>query len=254
MKLLSTIFLLAFALNTVFAQSSKIIAHRGAWKHTNAPQNSIAALQEAIKQKVWGSEFDVHMTKDEVLVVNHDNDFYGMDIASSTYAELLTKKHPNGESIPTAEDYLKEGLKQKDTKLIYELKSNRLGVDKTIRSAELSLALIQKLKSNNMVEVIAFSWDACLKLRSLDKKLKVHYLNGDKAPSILKASNLSGFDYNTAILKKNPSWVSDAHNLGLKTNVWTVNTAEDMSYFITMGLDYITTDEPELLERTLSKK
>lgn len=255
MKLLSTFFLfLAFALTNVCAQSSKIIAHRGAWKHTSVPQNSIAALQEAVKQKVWGSEFDVHMTKDEVLVVNHDNDFYGMDIATSTYAELLTKKHPNGESIPTAEEYLKEGLKQKETKLIYELKSNRLGVDKTIRSAELSLALIQKLKANKMVEVIAFSWDACLKFRSLNKKLKIHYLNGDKDPTTLKAANISGFDYNTATLKKTPSWVSDAHKLGLKTNVWTVNTNEDMNYFITLGLDYITTDEPELLERTLSKK
>lgn len=254
MKLFSTLLLLAFTFNSVCAQSSKIIAHRGAWKHTSAPQNSIAALQQAIKQKVWGSEFDVHMTKDEILVVNHDNDFYGMDIASSTYAELLTKKHPNGESIPTAEEYLKEGLKQKGTKLIYELKSNRLGVDKTIRSAELSFALIQKLKANKMVEVIAFSWDACLKFRSLNKKLKIHYLNGDKDPKNLKSANLSGFDYNTAVLKKNPSWVSDAHKLGLKTNVWTVNTNEDMNYFIKLGLDYVTTDEPELLERTLNKK
>ncbi|MDR2284538.1 MAG: glycerophosphodiester phosphodiesterase, partial [Sphingobacterium sp.] len=97
MKQLVTLLLALFILTTAAAQETKIIAHRGAWKNTHAPQNSIAALQEAIKQEVWGSEFDVHMTKDGILVVNHDNDFYGIDIATSTYEELLVKKHPNGE-------------------------------------------------------------------------------------------------------------------------------------------------------------
>ncbi|MFD2552820.1 glycerophosphodiester phosphodiesterase [Sphingobacterium tabacisoli] len=254
MKRLATLFLALFILNTAGAQETKIIAHRGAWKNTHAPQNSIAALQEAIKQGVWGSEFDVHMTKDGILVVNHDNDFYGIDIATSTYEELLAKKHPNGEKIPTAEEYLKEGLKQKKTKLIYELKTNRLGVEETLKSAELSLALIKKLHANKMVEIIAFSWDACLKLRSIDKKIKIHYLNGDKNPTALKEAKLSGFDYNINALKANPTWIEEAHNKKLNTNVWTVNKQEDMQYFIQQKINYITTDEPELLHTVLSQK
>lgn len=254
MKNLTTLLLSLLFINLVTAQESKIIAHRGAWKNTNAPQNSIASLQEAIKQKVWGSEFDVHMTKDGILVVNHDNDFYGIDIATSTYEQLLAKKHPNGENIPTAEEYLKEGLRQKKTKLIYELKTNRLGLEETLKSAELSLALLKRLKTKNKVEIIAFSWDACLKLRSLDKTLKIHYLNGDKTPQALKEASLSGFDYNTSTLKKSPNWIKEARSLGLKTNVWTVNTQDDMEYFIGHKIHYITTDEPELLNTTLRKK
>lgn len=254
MKFLSTILLLLLTLSNASAQKSKIIAHRGAWKNTDAPQNSIAALQEAIKQKVWGSEFDVHMTKDEVLVVNHDNDFYGIDIATSTYEELLAKKHPNGENIPTAEEYLREGLKQNKTKLIFELKTNRLGVDKTLKSVDLSLALIKKLKVDNMVEIIAFSWDACKQFRAIDPQIKVHYLMGDKEPSVLKEASLSGFDYNLNTLKNNPDWVAKAHKLKLKTNVWTVNSEADMLYFTELGLNYITTDEPELLKTILIKK
>lgn len=254
MKNLTSLFLSILFINLVNAQESKIIAHRGAWKNTNAPQNSIAALQEAIKQNVWGSEFDVHLTKDGVLVVNHDNDFYGIDIATSTYEELLTKEHPNGEKIPTAEEYLKEGIKQKKTKLIYELKTNRLGLEETLKSVEFSLALINKLNAKNKVEVIAFSWDACLKLRSMDKKIKIHYLNGDKTPQELKDAKISGFDYNINVLKKKPEWISNAQTIGLKTNVWTVNKQEDMEYFIRQKTDYITTDEPELLKTLLSRK
>ena len=71
-----------------------VIAHRGAWKQKSLPQNSIASLQEAINLKCRGSEFDVHLTADDVLVVNHDHLFYGLDIEKSTYKMLLSKKSP----------------------------------------------------------------------------------------------------------------------------------------------------------------
>lgn len=234
-----------------FAQQTEAIAHRGSWKNTQAPQNSIASLNKAIEQKVWGAEFDVHLTKDNILVVNHDNDFYGMDIATSTYEELLAKKHPNGESIPTAEAYLKEGLKQNHTKLIFELKTNRLGKERTLESVKLSLDLVKTVGAYQQTEFIAFDYDACLKFRELDTNVPIHYLTGDKAPEEIKKANLSGVDYHHSVFKKNPTWIQEFKNLGLKTNTWTVNTEEDMRYFIDQKIDYITTDEPELLIKLL---
>src|SRR5690606_28449874 len=233
---------------------TEMIAHRGSWKNTKVPQNSIAALNKSIEQKAWGSEFDVHLTKDDVLVVNHDQDFYGIDIATSTYEDLLAKKHPNGEKIPTAEEYLKEGLKQKGTKLIFELKTSKLGKEHTLKSAELSVELVKRLKVKKQVEYIAFDYDACLKIKELDKKAKVHYLNGDKSPAQLKEAGLDGFDYNLSVLKKNQTWIGEAKKLKLKSNVWTVNSKEDMQYFIDQKIDYITTDEPELLNTILREK
>jgi len=236
----------------LFAQT-EIIAHRGAWKNTKLPQNSIASLDAAVEQNLWGSEFDVHLTKDDVLVVNHDHDFYGLEIEEHTLAELRTKKHPNGEVIPTAEEYLVHGLKQKGTKLIYELKASKISKERTLKSTELSLALVKKLKATKMVEFIAFDWDACLKFRELDKKIKIHYLNGDKTAAEVKAANLTGVDYHFKIYKKNPDWIKEFKALKLKTNVWTVNTQEDMDYFLQQEVDFITTDEPELLKTTIQK-
>jgi glycerophosphoryl diester phosphodiesterase len=237
----------------VQAQQTQIIAHRGAWKNTKSPQNSIAALRDAIAQEVWGAEFDVHLTKDDVLVVNHDNDFQGIDIATSTYQELLAKQHPNGEQIATAEAYLQEGIKQSKTKMIFELKTNRLGVDRTLKSAEMAFDLVKKLRAESLTEFIAFSYDACLHFRALDKNISIHYLNGDKSPQQIKDANLTGIDYHLSVFKKNTDWITVAKTLGLKTNVWTVNKEEDMNYFIDSGVDYITTDEPEHLH-TLIKK
>ncbi|NGF55634.1 glycerophosphodiester phosphodiesterase [Parapedobacter sp. SGR-10] len=236
-----------------WAQTPKIIAHRGAWKNTQVPQNSIASLQKAIEQGVWGTEFDVHLTKDDILVVNHDQDFYGLDIAMSTYQELLAKTHPNGEKIPTIEEYLKEGYKQKKTKMIFEIKTNKLGVERTVKATEMSYQAVKKLKGLDKTVFIAFSYPACLKLRELDKNVKIQYLNGDKTPEQLKQDHIYELDYNVKVFKKNPDYIPQAKKLGIKTNVWTVNKKEDMEYFIAQGVDFITTDQPELLKKVLSK-
>lgn len=252
-KIILSLLLMTAITLQVWAQQTDIIAHRGSWKNTQVPQNSIASLQKAIGQKVWGAEFDVHLTKDNILVVNHDNDFYGIDIATSTYEELLAKKHPNGESIPTAEDYIKEGLKQKHTKLIFELKTNRLSKERTLKSVVIALDLVKRLGAYEQTEFIAFDYDACLKFRELDENIPIHYLNGDKNPQEIKAVNLSGVDYHYNVFKKNPTWIQEFKDLGLKTNTWTVNSEEDMQYFIAQKIDYITTDEPELLIRLMKQ-
>ena len=230
-----------------------MIAHRGSWKNVQVPQNSFASLKHAVEQKAWGTEFDVHLTKDDVLILNHDNDHFGIDIATSTYEELATKKLANGEVLPKAEDFLIEGLKQKGTKLIFELKTNKLGKERTLKSVELTVALVNKLKGQKQVEYIAFDYDACLKFKELAPKAKVHYLSGNKTPAEIKAAGLDGIDYNHEVFKKNPTWIKEAKDLKLKTNTWTVNTEEYMKYFIDQKIDYISTDEPELLNKLLNK-
>jgi glycerophosphoryl diester phosphodiesterase len=49
-----------------------VVAHRGAWKQKDIPENSIASLKHAIELNCTGSEFDVRMTADDILIVNHD--------------------------------------------------------------------------------------------------------------------------------------------------------------------------------------
>ena len=43
-----TSFILILLMSSSFAQKTKIIAHRGAWKEFNLPENSIASLVKAI--------------------------------------------------------------------------------------------------------------------------------------------------------------------------------------------------------------
>lgn len=68
---------------------TQIIAHRGYWQ-TNPPttENSLKALGNAQKLKIYGAEFDVRMSKDGVLVVNHDEHHGKMEISETSFKEL----------------------------------------------------------------------------------------------------------------------------------------------------------------------
>lgn len=242
--------------NISFSQSKKniVIAHRGAWKANHLPTNSIASLLHAAELKGYGSEFDVHLTKDDVLVVCHDHDFYGIDIEKATYQELLQKKHPNGESIPTAKEYILAGKKHKRTKLIYELKASEISKERTLEAAVAAVKLVKELGAEKQVEYISFDYDALKKILEVNPKAKVSYLNGDIAPADAKKDGMYGLDYNIGVYKKHPSWIKEAQDLGLKINVWTVNKKDDMLQMLDQQVDYITTDEPELLFEVIKER
>ena len=242
--------------HATWAQFNKnvVIAHRGAWKQQGFPENSLASLQQAIALGCHGSEFDVHLTKDDSLVVNHDLEFYGMDIENSTYEELMTKKHPNGEAIPTAEAYLRAGMKQKNTKLIFEIKSSKAGRARTLQLTRLAVDLVKRLKARKWVEYICFDYEVGKLIHQLDPKAQIAYLNGDIPPSQVKKDGYTGIDYHYNVFKEHPSWIQEAHDLGLRVNVWTVNEEAEMKNLLSQQVEYITTNEPELLFRVLEDK
>lgn len=226
---------------------NKVIAHRGAWKNTGAPENSIAALRHAVRLGCEGSEFDVHMSADSLPVVNHDAAIQGVSIAKTNSSELLTMKLANGEPLPTLENYLKSGMDQTKTKLILEIKPSELGKESSIALAHKVVALVEKLSAQAWVDYISFDYDACKEVMKIAPYAKVAYLSGDKTPAELAGDNFSGLDYNFGVLEKNPEWITDAKNRKLTINVWTVNEKAALEEFLKKDVDFITTNEPELL-------
>lgn len=231
---------------------NQVIAHRGAWKKNNLPENSIASLKEAIRIGCFGSEFDVHLTLDSVLVVNHDAEFLKMPISKVTYAQLLTKKLPNGESIPTLESYIKTGLTQRKTKLILELKPQNMGKERDELMTEMALQMIRKMKAGAWMEYISFSYDICKYIVKHMPNAKVAYLTGNESPEKVKADGLTGLDYHYSVFQQK-NWIESAKKVGLTINAWTVNTVPEMEWLIANKVDFITTNEPELLFETIKK-
>lgn len=232
---------------------NKIIAHRGAWKEFNLPQNSIASLKKAIELKCFGTEFDVHLTKDDIVVVNHDADFFGLNIETTKYNDLLLEELPNGEKLPTLNDFFSEGLNQTETKLILEIKTSEIGgTDRTKLLIDVIINQIPTNANPENLEFILFDFDSAVYLKKKLPNFFVHYLEGDKTANEIVESGLNGMDYNYHLLLADKNIIKNFKNLNLKTNSWTVNNLETAKEFISQEIDCITTDYPQLfLENVL---
>lgn len=225
-----------------------VVAHRGAFKKNAFPENSLASLREAIRLGCRGSEFDVRMTADDSLVINHDPEFHKLPIEKHTYAELTAFKLSNGETIPTLRQYLAAGMQHNDaTTLVCEIKPSPAGKERGAIIANRVYELVTLLKASSKVVYISFDYDILLKLRQLDATVSLQFLDGNKTPAQLKADAINGADYHMSVFRKNPEWINEAKKLGIILNAWTVNEATDMQWLLDNHFDLITTNEPEML-------
>ncbi|MFP5079399.1 glycerophosphodiester phosphodiesterase [Pedobacter sp. JCM 36344] len=254
MKKLFTLAILSqLALSTVTFAQTKVVAHRGAWKNTGAPENSIASLKAAIKMGCDGSEFDVHMSADSVLFINHDAHIQELPIETTSSTILSNLKLKNGEAFPTLKEYLKEGIKQKRTRLVLEIKPSAISKERGIALTRKVVDMVNSMKAASRVDYISFDYDICKEITKIAPKATVQYLNGDKTPDELLTDGIHGFDYNLKILDKNPSWIKEAKSKKLITNAWTVNDEKSMDWLLTEDIGLITTNEPELLLKKVHK-
>lgn len=243
-------FILGFAvLTTAFMNAqTQIIAHRGYFQ-TQPPttENSITALQNAQKLKIYGSEFDVRMSKDGVLVINHDEHHGKMEISETDFKELAKLKLSNGEKYPTLKDYLKAGKKDKALKLIVEIKPAKTE-ELENELVEKTIAMIKDMKLESQCEYISFSLNICKQIKKIAPDFKVQYLRGELSPQQIKEEGLDGLDYHYSVFQKNPTWISEANALGLITNSWTVNDVEIYNELKKQGVKFVTTNIPDQLK------
>jgi glycerophosphoryl diester phosphodiesterase len=231
---------------------NKVIAHRGAWKHHNVSQNTIGSLMAAIAIGCEGSEFDVWLTKDGRVALNHDNDLSGMIVEKSNLSALQTVELKAGEHIPTLEDYLALIKTQNKTRLVLELKSN--GNPRALELADSAVRIVHRMRAQAWVDYISFDYKALLKVRSLDPTAAIANLSDKEPMDLLKIENFTGIDYNQGVFDNGLRVYERARMLGLTVNVWTVNDEAAQQRFLSMGVDFITTDEPEQLLRMVEKK
>lgn len=232
---------------------TKIIAHRGYWKCEGSAQNSIASLQKAAEAKLYGSEFDVQLTKDKNVVVNHDDSIHGMRISDVNYYEIKDIKLANSEKISLLDNYLKVGKTFPKLKLILEIKPHRTKEEEDVVTA-IVVRMVKDMKMEKQVEYISFSMNICEQLAQLTPRSDIAYLKSDIAPNELKSKGINGIDYNYKAFEVKPEWVAEAHRLGMKVNVWTVNDVELIKKMLDLKVDYITTDYPILTQKISSKK
>lgn len=241
-------------------KAPQIIAHRGFHASEGAARNSLNALKAAQEAGIWGSECDLQLTKDGEVLVVHGPSHPGIkgaktkvNVQKSTKAKVQAILLESGETVPTLEEYLQQLQKSNATKLIIEVK-NQLTPKHETEIVQKTVDLVAKYGLQNEVEYIAFRPFVCWEIARLAPKgTKIAYLSGDYSPAYCKSMGCAGIDYNFKVLQKRKNWIKQAHKLGMYVNVWTVNKEADIRWCIENGVDFITTDDPVLVQKIIDE-
>lgn len=236
---------------------TKVIAHRGYWncEQGGFANNSIAALKAAQDAGFYGSEFDVNMTSDEILLVHHDGRIGNRKMEKHPAAEFADERLENGESIPTLDDYLEQAVKGPSIMLVLELKPHSSDTTED-RAAELCIERLKahRLFSPDKVMFISFSLNICRYFARHAPGFTVQYLGSNLNPDELAGYGISGIDTYYPHLLLNKKWKRMARRQRMSINTWTVNSEKDIRKMIRFGVDQITTDFPELAAELVRNK
>lgn len=231
----------------------KVWGHRGASAY--APENTMEAFIKAVEQKADGIETDVHMTKDGVLVLMHDEkldrttDHQGF-IQDYTYAQL---QHVNANNhrpdfafchIPTLEELLELAAKEQIF-LNIEIKTDNIlyeGIEEKVYDMVCAYGL------KDQVMYSSFNHYSLMKLKAYAPEVRVGllYMAGLYQPwhyaKQLNAVALHPY-YPCCQLD---DCIAQAHAHGILVHPWTVNDPRDMKRLQQEGVDAIITNDPKL--------
>ena len=228
-----------------------VVAHRG-FHGDGRPENSIAALKAAQDGGFYGSEMDVWMTTDGELFVNHDGVVVGMRIQDCTAADLAGVYLSNLEPLPTFRQYLEQFAKNTKTKLVIEVKGHSSDERNTACTMEM-LKEVDEFGVGDRVDYISFDIGVCTTIASMKPGANVGYLTSTEDLAGLMSKGINCADFAYTYMFVNQDLFDQAHSLGMKVNIWTVDSTNDMLRAIGLGADLITTNKPDVLQDIINR-
>lgn len=231
---------------------TKIFAHRGASAY--APENTVEAFALAMEQGADGIELDVQMTKDDQVVVIHDETIDrvsdGTGAVRDYTLEELKKFHfsnhmENYENavIPTLKEVL-DLIKSSNMLLNIELKT---GIYWYPNLEEKTMELVKEAGMEDRVIYSSFNHYSIKKILELNPHAECAFLYSDVILNVDKyAKNAGVCGLHPAVYHlKMAEFLKEYQESGLKVRVWTVNKKEDMEKFIKADLEAVITNYPD---------
>jgi glycerophosphoryl diester phosphodiesterase len=250
------------------------IGHRGASAY--APEHTFAAYDLALEQGADYIEIDLQMTADGVLVTLHDKTLNRTADAPEGVPErycrgLVSKKtleqikmcdagswfSPEyaGEQIPTLEEiFLKYG-----TSVNYYIETKNPeaapGMEEELLRLIDEYDLTEQAEDNWQVLIQSFSAESLMKIHEMNSELPLIQLYWAGSSKSIQRDLDAVSEYAVGIgpYKRDvdAALVEAAHEHCLAIHPYTVNTVEEMEALISLGVDGMFTNNPDLLEGVL---
>ncbi|GBG93765.1 glycerophosphoryl diester phosphodiesterase [Ligilactobacillus salitolerans] len=214
-------------------QHTLIFGHRG--YPVKFPENSLAGFHYAVAHQIDGLEFDVHLTKDQIPVVIHDEtidrttDGSGF-IKDFTLNQLRSFHLGNGEPVPTLAEVLTL-LAGQDVALNIELKTNKFhyqGIEKIV---------LDQVKQTTLVHPViysSFDLQTLRNCRQIDPEQNYNFLSSHRIfhpEQKIKEEGLSGLH------------LKHYQSAGFLQRVWTINDPRTARLLLKHGVAGIITDD-----------
>jgi glycerophosphoryl diester phosphodiesterase len=250
------------------------VAHMGA--SLQAPENTLAAMQEAIAKRANFVGIDVRRTKDNRLVVLHDSRLRrttnvervfprraDWPVSRFTLAQVRRLDAGSwkslgyaGERIPTLRRVLKE-LRPSRTGVFLEIKQPHLygGVNgigaQVVRAIRRYTGWLKPGRANKRLVVQAFNDGFLRSFANRYERIGISTLGGARK---LRAYSRWAEQINVNQKKVSRDLVRRAHKLGMRVTTFVVNGRPAMRRVVRAGVDAISTDRPERLYQVLRQR
>ncbi len=230
----------------------QVCGHRG--YPAKYPQNTMPSFTAAIDVGCDRVEYDVHWTKDRKLVICHDSTINSTSdgcgaIADMTYEELLkydfgVKKGVEftGTRIPRMEEAL--DMMNRKSRSLFHL------VELKVADSDYAEAVLLELAKRHMQKrfsIVSFHLDMLRNLKKKHPEILIHG-NPPTAKHPINFEDYRGFDF-VGMYRENLSEdvVRGFHSVGVSVDAWPVDSIEELERLIPMGIDSVTSNNPELI-------
>ena len=220
-------------------------AHRGASGHE--PENTLLAVQKALSLGAPWIEVDVYAVENQLIVI-HDPTLERTTngsghVMEKTLTYLRSLDAGKGQRIP----FLQE---------VFDLVSDQAGINVELKgpnTAEPVISLIDEFIMNHhwtydRVLISSFNHDELKKVKALQPKIRIGALISRIPDNHARfAEALGAYSVHVKMKVINRQFVDDAHQRDLNVFVYTVNSTEEIEKMMSLGVDGIFTNYPELL-------
>lgn len=232
-----------------------VIAHRGA--AGKAPENTLASIRQAIEDGADMIEIDVQESLDGEVVVFHDSDFMKLSGVNLKVWDGTLKQLQeidvgswfdfrfSTERVPTLAEVLEEV--RGASRVVIELKY--YGHDQQLEQRVVDI--VERAGMVNDVVFMSLKYDGVKKMRTLRPKWVIGLL------SSAAIGNLANLDVDFVAVNMGMAtfrFIRRIQAVGKQVYVWTVNDPLSMSRMMSLGVDGIITDEPEMAHKVIAER
>ncbi|MGW5355520.1 glycerophosphodiester phosphodiesterase [Streptomyces sp. NPDC004031] len=212
------------------------VGHRGVMGVE--PENTLRSFRRAEQAGLDQVELDLHLSKDDALVVMHDaevdrtTDGSGL-VRDLTLDEIRALDAGLGERVPVFEEVL-------DT-----VGGHIQAEIKDIAAARALAAALRGRGAGGRVSVLSFHDAALAEIRTLLPDVPTVLVAGESGPDVVpRAQAVGARMVSLDLTRLSLDTVRRCHAAGIQVIAWTVNTAQDWALARALGLDGAVTDLP----------